>query len=72
MRFAKNTQAASKGNLFVHCGGPGTVSDCLTVVGGLLSQTSATILNDYNLLAIDQVRANWFCCMTRLYDKNEC
>ena len=55
MRFA-NVQPASKGNLFVHCGGPASLSDCLMpyYLGNpiVLGEKS---FNDYNILAIDQV-----------------
>jgi hypothetical protein len=33
VKFAKQ-QPAPRGNLAVHCGGPGILSSCLTVLGG--------------------------------------
>lgn len=53
MRFA-NIQPAAKGNMFVHCGGPGSLSDCTTnmINGGYFSQKN---LDEYNILSIDQV-----------------
>lgn len=52
MRFA-DTQPASKGNLFLHCGGPGSLSECIF---GFDKDLGKQNLNDYNLLSIDQVR----------------
>lgn len=53
MRFA-NIQPAAKGNMFVHCGGPGSLSDCIDVMlnGGFFSDL---VLDEYNLISIDQV-----------------
>ena len=56
VRFA-NIQPASKGNLFVHCGGPGSLSDCGELVAVDLGEAN---LNDYNVLSIDQVRVNMY------------
>lgn len=53
MRFA-DTQPASKGNLFVHCGGPSSLSDCVMLLGDPYV-VGSQVLNDYNILAIDQV-----------------
>ena len=52
MRFA-NVQPAAKGNMFVHCGGPGSLSDCTGTMseGGFLSQK---VFDEYNILSIDQ------------------
>jgi hypothetical protein len=60
MRFA-DIQPARKGHLFVHCGGPGSLSDCLdTYIRG--GAVSAEHLDDYNLISIDQVSVGecWF------------
>lgn len=53
MRFA-NVQPAIKGNMFVHCGGPGSLSDCIDIMigQGFFSQK---MLDEYNILSIDQV-----------------
>lgn len=52
MKFA-TTQPASKGNLFVHCGGPGSMSGCVVQLAGLF--TPAPHYNrDFNVIAIDQ------------------
>lgn len=53
MRFA-DVQPAIKGNMFVHCGGPGSLSDCIDIMigNGFFSEA---ILNEYNILSIDQV-----------------
>lgn len=53
MRFA-DTQPASKGNLFLHCGGPGSLTGCMWSFV-LSDDLTPSILNDYNLLTIDQV-----------------
>jgi hypothetical protein len=52
VQFALN-QPAPKGNLAVHCGGPGSLSSCVNSMG------SAKVLgldnvNDYNVIGIDQ------------------
>lgn len=54
VRFA-DIQPAAKGNMFVHCGGPGSLSDCTDsmIRGGYFSQKN---LNEYNILSVDQVR----------------
>ena len=49
MRFA-NIQPASKGNIFTHCGGPGSLSSC--IMPYVLGRKA---LDDYNFLTIDQV-----------------
>ena len=55
MRFA-DTQPAAKGNIFIHCGGPGTLSDCIEPWGlGSNLTFGNQNLNDYNILSIDQV-----------------
>jgi len=51
-RFA-TTQPAAKGNVFVHCGGPSSLSDCLDLIPISIGEQN---LNDYNFLSIDQVR----------------
>lgn len=51
MRFA-NIQPAAKGNIFVHCGGPGTMSSCITSYNKKLGDEN---IDKYNLLSIDQV-----------------
>jgi hypothetical protein len=61
MRFA-DTQPAAKGNMMIHCGGPGSLSDC-----PLWTAMGEQNLNDYNVLSIDQVRGQppqwhmWHC-----------
>ena len=52
MHFA-SIQPAPKGNMFVHCGGPGTLSDCIYVLMG--SYINEEMLDHYNILSIDQV-----------------
>lgn len=52
MRFA-DEQPASKGNLAVHCGGPGTLSNCLMASDWVLGEDN---LKNYNVITIDQVR----------------
>ncbi|CAB9525991.1 Secreted [Seminavis robusta] len=51
MRFAEN-QPAPKGNLFSHCGGPGSLSGC--GLGVPFEYLGPEIANDYNLISIDQ------------------
>ena len=53
VQFATN-QPAPKGNLFVHCGGPSTLSDCIYVMGNeqVLGEKN---FEDYNVISIDQV-----------------
>jgi hypothetical protein len=53
VRFA-NVQPAAKGNMFVHCGGPGTLSSCTNYMidAGYFSETN---LDEYNIWSIDQV-----------------
>jgi hypothetical protein len=53
MRFA-DIQPAKKGHLFIHCGGPGSLSGCLSNYIGV-GAVSAEHLEDYNLISIDQV-----------------
>ncbi|CAB9510457.1 Secreted [Seminavis robusta] len=51
MRFAEN-QPAPKGNIFTHCGGPGSLSEC-----GIRFTTrflDEDVVKDYNLISIDQ------------------
>lgn len=48
MNFS-SIQPAPKGNLFTHCGGPGSLSDC--PMGGVLSQGN---LDNYNIITVDQ------------------
>ncbi|CAB9527105.1 Secreted [Seminavis robusta] len=50
MRFA-DVQPAAKGNLFLHCGGPSSLSDC---VDSTASDLGPNNLRDYNFLSIDQ------------------
>ena len=51
VKFATN-QPAPNGNLFVHCGGPGALSQCVDVVDKYIGQD---ILDSYNIIGIDQV-----------------
>jgi len=51
MRFA-DIQPAPKGNLFVHCGGPGSLSFCVIGFLGMLGEDNPKI---YNIISIDQV-----------------
>lgn len=53
VRFA-NVQPAVKGNMFVHCGGPGSLSSCTNIMiySGYLSEKN---LDEYNIWSIDQV-----------------
>lgn len=50
VRFA-DEQPAPRGNLFVHCGGPGELSDCITNNGMGKSPHNY----GYNVISIDQV-----------------
>jgi hypothetical protein len=43
----------AKGNLFVHCGGPSTVSDCDM---GSSDSIGPDNVDNYNIISIDQVR----------------
>lgn len=54
MRLA-DEQPAKKGNIFTHCGGPSSLSDC-----GMWSFLGEEALRDYNVLTIDQVRTRVF------------
>ncbi|CAB9527917.1 Secreted [Seminavis robusta] len=51
MRFAVN-QPAPKGNLFAHCGGPGSLSGCGAFAP--LGYLGEDVANDYNIISIDQ------------------
>jgi hypothetical protein len=53
VQFALN-QPASKGNLVVHCGGPGGLSACIFMGGS--SVIGEKNMADYNVIAFDQVR----------------
>jgi hypothetical protein len=54
VQFALN-QPAPKGNLAVHCGGPGSLSNCLYQMGGTAALGEENMA-DYNVIAFDQVR----------------
>ena len=46
-------QPAGKGNLAIHCGGPSSLSECLSAANMFLG---AQNLQHYNVIAFDQVR----------------
>ena len=58
VKFAKN-QPAPKGNLAVHCGGPGSLSECVYNMGSK-SSLGYDNADNYNVIAFDQVS---FKCM---------
>jgi len=52
IKFAKN-QPAPRGNLAVHCGGPGTLSNCVDLMGGP-SLIGFDNPDNYNVIGFDQ------------------
>ena len=55
VKFAAN-QPAPRGNMAVHCGGPGSLSDCVYNLGSRLYLGTDNVEN-YNLIAFDQASA---------------
>jgi len=51
IKFAAK-QPAPKGNLFVHCGGPGTLSNCIGIMADDIGQDNT---DNYNIIGVDQV-----------------
>jgi len=57
MKFATN-QPAPKGNIVVHCGGPGSTSGCGIDLMGTEDSIGKDNAANYNIISIDQVRIN--------------